>query len=171
MSGTEARPEGTGTPSPGPYRRARRAFGRWRRSVADPNNLAAKVDKQRAQLDRQATQIAELKSSVAALGKRLHPVEHASAHREVEHGGLAIQIGHAALVLEEAQESAEVAEVGPSRVLRAAALTAQVALESRQRLRQGLTHAVTVANAGAAHKPPPRASRIRTGGERPRRTS
>jgi len=93
MSGTEARPEGTGTPSPGPYRRARRAFGRWRRSVADPNNLAAKVDKQRAQLERQSTQIAELKASVAALGKRLHPVEHASSHREVEHGGLAIQIG------------------------------------------------------------------------------
>ena len=93
MSGTDARPDGAGTPTPGAYRRARRAFGRWRRSVADPNNLAAKVDKQRAQLDRQAAQIAELKSSVAALGKRLHPVEHASAHREVEHGGLAIQIG------------------------------------------------------------------------------
>lgn len=94
MSGSDARPDGAGgAPTPGAYRRARRALGRWRRSLADPNNLAAKLDKQRAQLDRQSTQIAELKSSVAALGKRLHPVEHASKHREVEHGGLAIQIG------------------------------------------------------------------------------
>ncbi|SDO72913.1 hypothetical protein SAMN04489867_0430 [Pedococcus dokdonensis] len=90
--------EAAGSPSdaassPSTYRRARRAVGRWRRSVADPNNLAAKVDKQRAQLDRQSTQIAELKASVAALGKRLHPVEYASKHREVEHGGLAIQVG------------------------------------------------------------------------------
>ncbi|GAA2159889.1 hypothetical protein [Pedococcus bigeumensis] len=93
MSGTDARPQGVGNPSPGAYRRARRAFGRWRRSLADPNNLAVKLDQQRAQLDRQSTQIAELKSSVAALGKRLHPVEYASKHREVEHGGMAIQIG------------------------------------------------------------------------------
>lgn len=93
MSGTDPRPHGGRNPSPGAYRRARRAFGRWRRSVADPNNLAAKLDQQRTQLDRQSTQIAELKSSVAALGKRLHPVEYASKHREVEHGGMAIQIG------------------------------------------------------------------------------
>ena len=61
--------------------------------AADPNDLSGRLAKQRGQLDRQSAQIAELKSAVTALGKRLHPVEHASRHREVEHGGLAIQIG------------------------------------------------------------------------------
>lgn len=92
MSGTD-RPERSDAPQYGAYRRARRTVGRWRRSVADPNDLNGKLARQRAQLDRQAAQLAELKSSVAALGKRFHPVELASKHREVEHGGLAIQIG------------------------------------------------------------------------------
>jgi hypothetical protein len=81
------------TPSPGVYRRARRAFGRWRRLAADPNNLAGRLDKQRLQLERQAREIADLKSTVETLRKRIHPVELASSHREVEHGNLAIQVG------------------------------------------------------------------------------
>jgi len=80
-------------PPPGTYRRARRALGRWRRSVADPNNLAGRLDKQRSQLDRQARDIADLKAKVETLRKRIHPVELASNHREVEHGNLAIQVG------------------------------------------------------------------------------
>jgi chromosome segregation ATPase len=86
--------------TPGPYRRTRRKFGRWRRRVADPNNLSGRLDKQRAQLEQQAKHIAELKATVAglkatatALGKRMHPVELASNHRELEHGRLAIQVG------------------------------------------------------------------------------
>lgn len=80
-------------PSPGVYRRARRAFGRWRRLAADPNNLAGRLDKQRSQLERQAREIADLKAKVETLRKRIHPVELASSHREVEHGNLAIQVG------------------------------------------------------------------------------
>ena len=85
--------QGTTADSASTYRRARRAFGRWRRKVADPNNLAGRVAKQRGQLDRQEREIAELKAKVEALRKRLHPVELASNHREVEHGNLAIQVG------------------------------------------------------------------------------
>jgi len=103
MNGSAPRPDSPGGSQPGRYRRARRRLGRWRRRVADPNNLSRRLDTQRTQLDQQAKQIAELKTqarqiaelkaTVAALGKRLHPVELASKHREVEHGGLAIQVG------------------------------------------------------------------------------
>lgn len=93
MTGPAPRPDSPGGSTPGPYRRARRKFGRWRRRVADPNNLSGRLDKQRAQLERQAKQIAELKATVAALGKRMHPIELASSHRELEHGRLAIQVG------------------------------------------------------------------------------
>lgn len=85
-----------GTPSgsaPGVYRRTRRSLGRLRRRVADPDNLRGKVDKQRSQLEQQGRQIAELKATVAALGKRMRPVELASSHRELEHGRAAIQVG------------------------------------------------------------------------------
>jgi chromosome segregation ATPase len=88
-----ARLSDSGSESFGAYRRARRNFGRWRRLVADPNNLSARLDKQRATIEEQARQIAELKATVTALGKRLHPVELASNHRELEHGRLAIQVG------------------------------------------------------------------------------
>ena len=82
------------SPKPvGPYRRARRAFGRWRRSAFDPNNLAGRLEKQRSQINDQNRQLAELKRQVEALRKRIQPVEHASNHREVEHGNLTIQVG------------------------------------------------------------------------------
>jgi hypothetical protein len=93
MIGLAPRPDIPGLSTPTPYRRARRKFGRWRRRVADPDNLGGRLDKQRAQLDQQAKQIAELKATVAAFGKRMHRVELASSHRELEHGGLAIQVG------------------------------------------------------------------------------
>ena len=78
---------------PSAYRRMRRTLGRWRRSVADPNHLAARMDRQRAQLDRQTRELNDLKSKVESLRKRLHPVELASRHRAVEHANLAIQVG------------------------------------------------------------------------------
>ncbi|NMM23324.1 MAG: hypothetical protein HHJ11_07485 [Phycicoccus sp.] len=93
MTQPAPRPDSAGGSTPGPYRRARRRFGQWRRRVADPNNLSGQLAKQRAQLEQQARHIAELRATVAALGKRLHPVELASSHRELEHGGLAIQVG------------------------------------------------------------------------------
>lgn len=93
MSAPAAAPDTTGAGSPGVYRRTRRTLGRWRRTVADPNDLRGRLAKQRAQLDRQARQIAELTSTVAALGKRVRPVELASSHRELEHGRAVIQVG------------------------------------------------------------------------------
>jgi len=100
MTGPAPRPDSAGGSTPGPYRRARRSFGRWRRRLADPDNLSGRLTKQRAQLERQATQldqqatqIAGLKATLAALGKRMKPVELASTHRQLEHGGLAIQVG------------------------------------------------------------------------------
>jgi len=93
MNGSAPRPDSTGGSKPGPYRRARRKLGWWRSRLADPNNLRGRLDKQRTQLEQQARQIAELKATVAALGKRIHPVELASTHRELEHGRLAIQVG------------------------------------------------------------------------------
>jgi hypothetical protein len=86
-------PQSPAAVTPGPYRRARRRLGRLRRSLADPDNLSARLRKQRAQLEQQATQIAQLKSTVATLGKRMHPIELASNHRQLEHGRLAIQVG------------------------------------------------------------------------------
>ncbi len=93
MSGPAPRPETTGASTPGMYRRTRRTLGRWRRTVADPDNLRGRLDKQRTQLERQAKQIAELTATVTALGKRVRPVELASSHRELEHGRAAIQVG------------------------------------------------------------------------------
>lgn len=94
MSETAAR---TATPeassSSGVYRRTRRKLGTWRRSVADPNDLRGKLARQRTQIDRQARQIADLTSTVTALGKRVRPVELASSHRELEHGRAVIQVG------------------------------------------------------------------------------
>lgn len=93
MSEPAARPATPGGSNPGVYRRTRRKLGTWRRSVADPNDLRGKLAKQRTQLERQARQIAELTSTVAALGKRVRPVELASSHRELEHGRAVIQVG------------------------------------------------------------------------------
>lgn len=93
MTAPAPRPDSPGGSTSGPYRRAHRKFGRWRRRVADPNNLSGRLDKQRAQLEQQAKQIAELKATVAALGKRMHGVLLASNHRELEHGQVAIQVG------------------------------------------------------------------------------
>lgn len=93
MTTPAPRPE---TPSGSPhglYRRTRRRLGRLRRRVADPDDLRGKVDKQRKQLEQQARQIAELTTTVTALGKRIRPVELASSHRELEHGRAAIQVG------------------------------------------------------------------------------
>src|SRR5512133_759516 len=78
---------------PGVYRRTRRKLGRLRRFAADPDNLRGKLEKQRTQLAEQAKQIAELRTAVAALGKRIRPVELASSHRELEHGRAVIQVG------------------------------------------------------------------------------
>jgi hypothetical protein len=86
-------PTTTDNGTPGPIRRTRRKLGRLHRRVADPDNLRGRLDKQRTRLDQQAKQIAELKATVAALGKRLRPVELASSHRELEHGRAAIQVG------------------------------------------------------------------------------
>lgn len=93
MTGSAAPAGTTSGREPGAYRRARRRLGRWRRQVADPNNFSGRLAKQSSQLEHQARQIAELKATVAALGKRIHPVELASNHRELEHGRLAIQVG------------------------------------------------------------------------------
>ena len=79
--------------TPGVYRRTRRKLGRLRRQVVDPGNLRGLLDRQAKQIDQQARQIADLKAAVTALGKRFHPVELASSHRELEHGRAVIHIG------------------------------------------------------------------------------
>ena len=93
MTGPSPRPDTPGSNPAGVYRRTRRRLGRWRRRVADPDNLRGRLDKQQRQVEQQARQIAELKTTVAALGKRIRPVELASSHRELEHGRAAIQVG------------------------------------------------------------------------------
>ena len=93
MTGPAPHPDTPKAGAPGVYRRTRRRLGRLRRAVADPDDLRGRLDKQRRQVEQQARQIAELKASVAALGKRIRPVELASSHRELEHGRATIQIG------------------------------------------------------------------------------
>ncbi|HEU5242268.1 MAG TPA: hypothetical protein VFU25_09650 [Ornithinibacter sp.] len=93
MTGPSPRPDTPGSNPAGVYRRTRRKLGRWRRRVADPDNLRGRLDKQQRQVEQQAREIAELKSTVAALGKRIRPVELASSHGEHEHGRAAIRVG------------------------------------------------------------------------------
>jgi hypothetical protein len=86
------------------YRRARRRFGQWRRKVVDPDDLKGRQRRLKERVDQQARQVAELKSTVATLGKRVRVVELASEHREREHGNLTIQVGRCQELLGEFEE-------------------------------------------------------------------
>ncbi len=95
------------TESPVPAARTssslRRRLGRLRRRVAGPraSEEVARLRKQhetlRDRIERQATQLATLKSTVAAMKERSLPFEQAANRRQVEHGRVSNQVG----VLEE----------------------------------------------------------------------
>lgn len=104
---SHATPPGPEESRPSTYRRTRRKIGRWRRKLADPDNLTQRQRKMQARLDQQAKQVAEvaslagqtkstvaeLRSSFASFAKRFRTVELATIHREREHGNLTIQVG------------------------------------------------------------------------------
>lgn len=107
MTNPSAPIPGRAASPPSTYRKARRKVGRWRRKLADPDNLAQRQRKLQTRLDQQAKQIAEVtsvaaqtkttareaKSTLASFAKRFRTVELATIHREREHGNLTIQVG------------------------------------------------------------------------------